>query len=55
MWLLALLLVGLAVLGAPLFAVLAGAAMLGFWHAETPLAVARVEQPEPEEPVVVQP
>lgn len=43
MWLLALLLVCLAVLGAPLFAVLAGAAMLGFWHAETPLAVMGVE------------
>lgn len=37
------LLVLLAFLGAPLFAVLAGAAMLGFWQTETPLAVMGVE------------
>lgn len=37
------LLVAMALLGAPLFAVLAGAAMLGFWQSETPLAVMGVE------------
>ncbi|MFN3586972.1 MAG: TRAP transporter large permease subunit [Moraxellaceae bacterium] len=41
--LLALLLVLMALLGAPLFAVIAGAAMLGFMSAETPLAVLGVE------------
>jgi len=41
--LLALLLLLMALLGAPLFAVIAGAAMLGFMSAETPLAVLGVE------------
>lgn len=43
MMLLTLLLLAMAILGAPIFAVLAGAAMLGFWEAETPLAVMAVE------------
>lgn len=43
MFLLIVLLLLAALLGAPLFTVLAGAAMLGFWQAETPLAVVGVE------------
>ena len=41
--LLSLALIVIALLGAPLFAVLAGAAMLGFTNNETPLAVLGVE------------
>ncbi|HEX5361745.1 MAG TPA: TRAP transporter large permease subunit [Fluviicoccus sp.] len=40
---LVILLVVLALLGAPLFTILAGAAMLGFWHDGTPLTVMGVE------------
>ncbi|RZU47585.1 tripartite ATP-independent transporter DctM subunit [Fluviicoccus keumensis] len=40
---LCLALVVFALLGAPLFTVLAGAAMLGFWHDEIPLTVMGVE------------